>query len=196
MLAAMLCCGCASPYHADRGAVFGGLLGAGTGALVGSAVGNPGAGAAIGAGVGALSGAAVGSGMDDIEARNRAEIAQRLGRPVAAGAVSTDEVITMTRAGVDEQLISNHVRAHGMATPLTSNDLIRLQQQGVSPNVIATMQQPPPAPAMAGPVYAGPAPVYMAPAPVYVEPCWPRPYYYHPRRHHHPGVSWGFSVSH
>src|SRR6185295_7064862 len=92
--------GCQSPYHSDQGALFGGLTGAGLGAIVGNASGNPGAGAAIGAGVGALSGAAVGGALDDIEARNRAEIEARLGRQVAAGAVTIADVIAMTRAGV------------------------------------------------------------------------------------------------
>src|SRR5258708_32003966 len=80
-----LATGCNSPYHADRGALFGGLTGAGVGALVGHATGHTGAGAAIGAGVGALTGAAVGSSLDDIEARNRAQIQARLGRPVGPG---------------------------------------------------------------------------------------------------------------
>src|SRR5437762_5211623 len=97
--------GCNSPYYADRGALFGGLTGAGVGALVGHATGHTGAGAAIGAGVGALTGAAVGSGLDDIEAKNRAQIEARLGRPVAVGSVSMEEVITMTHAGVADELI-------------------------------------------------------------------------------------------
>ena len=37
----------------------------------------------IGAGIGALTGSAIGGALDDIEARNRAEIAAQLGRPVA-----------------------------------------------------------------------------------------------------------------
>ena len=98
--------GCASPYRSDQGALFGGVTGAGVGALVGEAVHHPLAGAAIGAGVGALTGAAVGGNLDDIEARNRAEIAARLGRPVNAGAVTRDDVIAMTRAGVSEEVIA------------------------------------------------------------------------------------------
>ena len=190
---ALLCPGCASPYRSDQGALFGGLLGAGTGAIVGGAVGNPGAGAAIGAGVGAISGAVVGNELDTIEARNRAEIAQRLGRPVAARPVTIDEVINMSRAGVDENLISNHVRAHGMAAPLSANDLILLQQQNVSPRVIATMQQPPVP--QAAPVAVYPAPVYAGPGPVYVEEVYYGPGWRPCRPHHHPGVSWGVSVS-
>src|SRR5262245_9244443 len=104
MIAGLVCLlwasGCASPYRSDQGALAGGLTGAGLGALVGNAVGNTGAGAAIGAGVGALSGAAVGGALDDIEARNRAEIEARLGRPMPPGAVSINDVVSMTRAGV------------------------------------------------------------------------------------------------
>ena len=135
--------GCASPYHADRGALFGGLAGAGVGALVGEAVGNPLAGAAIGAGVGTLSGAAIGSSLDDIEARNRAMIEARLGRPVVAGAVTPPEVIAMAQAGVDDELIVNHIRAHGVAQIPQAGDLITLKSNGVSPRVIAAMQSPP-----------------------------------------------------
>src|SRR5690348_1378189 len=75
----LLCVGCQSPYHADQGALFGGLTGAGVGAVVGNAVGNPAAGALLGAGVGTVTGAAVGSSLDDIEARNRAQIAAQMG---------------------------------------------------------------------------------------------------------------------
>jgi hypothetical protein len=131
--------GC-SASRADQGAVFGGLTGAGVGALVGNAVGHTGAGAAIGAGVGAISGAAVGSSLDDIEAKNQAEIEARLGRPVAGGSVTTGEVIAMTRAGVADGLIVNHIRNNGCAAALSSDDLILLQENGVSPTVVRAMQ--------------------------------------------------------
>ena len=112
--------------------MLGGLLGGGTGALIGAATGHAGAGAAIGAGVGALTGAAIGHSQDETEARNRALIAQQLGRQVSAGAVTPGDVIAMTRAGVNEELILNHIRSHGMAVPLQPQDLITLQQQGIS----------------------------------------------------------------
>jgi outer membrane lipoprotein SlyB len=196
MLALGFAAGCQSPYHADRGALFGGLLGAGTGAIVGDALGNAGAGAAIGAGVGALSGAAIGSQIDEVEARNRALIEAQMGRQVAAGAVSIDDVLAMTRASVDEELIVTHVRAHGLVRPLQTNDLIFLQQQGVSTRVIKAMQEPPPVQTQQAPVVIR----ERAPAPVIVEeyhygyPAWPRPYYY-PYRHHAPPprVGWGIS---
>lgn len=138
---ALAAAGCVSPYHADRGALFGGVTGAGVGAIVGSAVGEPLAGAAIGAGVGTLTGAAVGSGMDEVEARNRAEIEARIGRPVAPGGVNIGDVIAMTRAGVNEDIIINHIRYNGMVQPLQTGDLIALQNSGISPRVVQVMQE-------------------------------------------------------
>lgn len=178
--------GCYSPYHADRGALFGGATGAGVGAIVGNAVGNTAAGALIGGGVGALSGAAIGQGMDDIEARNRAEIAAALGRQVPPGAVTIDDVMAMTKAGVSEELIAGHIRASGVARPLTSQDIIALNNSGVPPSVIQAMQNPP-QPIAQQPV-AGAAPVMVA-QPVYPAPVYAYPAYYPPR------VGWGVSYS-
>ena len=114
------------------------------GAIVGSAVHNPGAGAAIGAGVGALSGAAIGAGQDEVEAKNRAMIESQLGHPIGAGSVTVPDVVAMTHAGVHEDLIINHIHSHGMVAPPSSNDLIYLSQQGISPRVVQVMQEPPP----------------------------------------------------
>lgn len=190
VLTAVAPSGCASPYHADRGALAGGLGGAGVGALIGNAVGHTGAGAAIGAGVGTLAGAAVGGALDDIEARNRAQIAAHLGRPVPAGVVTFDDVIAMTRAGVDEDLIVNHIRANGAARPPQAADLIMLQQYGVSKRVIAALQEPPAPPAGYGSYGAVPA----AGPPVIIEehhygPPWA---YWHPPPPH---IGIGFSYS-
>lgn len=189
--------GCNSPYYSDRGTLIGGVGGAGVGALIGEASGNPGAGALIGAGVGAVTGNVIGAGMDDVAARNRAEIAARMGQPVPPGAVSINDVIAMTRSGVDEELIVNHIRTSGMAHPLQSGELIALQQQGVSKQVIQAMQMPsaptggPPMMAQ-GPYYGPPA---YAPYPAYYYPppyAYPYPYPY-PPPYAAPQVGFGFS---
>jgi hypothetical protein len=190
--------GCQSPYRSDRGALFGGLLGAGTGAIVGDALGNAGAGAAIGAGVGALTGAAIGQEMDDIEARNRAMIASQLGREIRAGAVTIDDVVVMSQAGVDDELIVNHIRCNGMVSPPGTHDLITLNSQGVSTKVIRAMQEPPPAPRRETVIVERPAP-----RPVIIEeyhygPTWGPHYYdHHVYRHPHrrSGVSWGMTFN-
>jgi hypothetical protein len=202
LLALISLSGCKSPYYSDQGALLGGLGGAGVGAIVGNAVGNTGAGALIGAGVGAVSGAVVGDALDDIEARNRAQIAQQMAvhnMQIPTGAVTPGDVLNMSAAGVTPELIVNHIRANGVAGPLQSGDVIALSQQGVHPTVIAAMQNPP-IRQVAAPAVVAPGPVvveHVAPVPVIVE-----EHYYAPRYHHHihhrhrPGVSWGVSVAH
>src|SRR5579885_3517570 len=153
--------GCQSPYYADRGAAYGGIGGAGVGALVGAATHHPLAGALIGSGVGAASGALVGGALDDIDAKNRAQIAAHTGRNLPPGGVQVPDVLAMTRSGVDEELVVNHIRANGMAQPLQAGDLIALQQQGVSKNIITAMQTTPPrGAAVAQPMMVSPQPVY------------------------------------
>jgi hypothetical protein len=194
---ALVSAGCMSPYYADRGAGMGALGGAGVGALVGNAVGDTAAGALIGAGVGALGGAAVGSAIDNVQAQNRAEIAAQLGRQVQPGAATSEEVIALTRSGVDPRLIQNYVRTSGMARPLTAQDVIYLHQNGVAADVISVMQNPP-APVAQAPMVAA-APMVAGPPVIVEEHYYPPPYcgphwghhHYHRRGH---GVSWGVSV--
>ena len=147
-------------------------------------MGHTGAGAAIGAGVGAVSGAAVGASLDDIEARNQAAIAAHLGRPAPAGAVTVADVVSMSRSGVPEEVIVTHIQTHGIVAPLQANDLIQLQQQGVTPRIVQAMQAPR-VPTAAAPyppgTYVMPAPGYWGPYP------YPYPYYYRP----YPAFGWG-----
>ena len=63
--ASLALCSCSQPLNKTaKGALAGGALGAGTGAIVGSQTGMAGPGIAIGAGIGALSGAIVGNEFD------------------------------------------------------------------------------------------------------------------------------------
>ena len=190
LLFVVVCCGCASPYHADRGALLGGLTGAGAGALVGDAVGNTAGGALVGAGLGAIAGGAIGSGMDEVEARNRAQIEQQIGRAMPAGGVTVGDAVNMTRAGVEPELIVNHIRANGVAQKLSANDLIALQQEGIDRRVIGALQTgQPPQPVMVG--QPGP-PSVIVQEHYYGPP--PRRYYYGPTAPP-PPVAFGFSYS-
>jgi len=54
----------------EKGTLAGGALGAGTGAIIGAAVGHPGAGAAIGGVLGAGTGMAIGNGLQNNEIAN------------------------------------------------------------------------------------------------------------------------------
>jgi hypothetical protein len=186
--------GCQSPYYADRGAGLGALAGAGAGAIIGDATGgNAASGALIGAGLGAVTGGVVGSGMDEMQARNRAEIAAQMGRQVQAGAATIDEVVAMSRSGVDPMLIQNYVRSSGMVRPLAASDVIYLHNQGVSKDVIQIMQSPPLPP---------PTVIAQGPPPVIVEEHYYGPPMWHPHfgyrhcypHHHGPHTSFGFSV--
>jgi hypothetical protein len=124
--------------------------------------------------------------MDEVEARNRAMIEQTMQRRVNAGAVSVEDVISMRNAGVADELIINHIRYHGMTRELTTQDLIALQKQGLSPAVIKAMQELPPSRREAVLVGQGPD------RPVVVE-----QYYYHdpwgPCWGYHPHYRWGYA---
>jgi hypothetical protein len=135
--------GCQWPSsYAGRGTGLGALGGAGIGALIGRATGHTAAGALIGTGIGAVAGNVVGTGLDDIDARNRAQIAAQLGRQVAQGSATPGEVVAMTQAGVAPQLIINYVNDSGMAQPIAAQDVIYLHEQGVNTEVIQAMQTP------------------------------------------------------
>jgi len=178
--------GCQSPYYSDRVAGIGALAGAGSGALIGSTSDNAGAGAVLGAGIGALTGAAIGDNMDAMATQNRAAIAAQIGRPVHAGAATIEEVVSMSRAGVDGRLIQNYIRTSGVARPLAAADVIYLHNQGVATDVIQTMQNPP-VPQVAA--SRGPAIIeehYYGPPPY----CGPHYGYYHG-----PAMHWGVSVA-
>ncbi len=187
--------GCQSASTADQGALFGGATGAVLGGIVGHQFHNTGAGAVIGAGAGALTGAVVGNKIDEGEARNRALIEQRLGRPVGPGAVSIDDVIQMTRAGVNEQVIVSHVNNNGVNRPLTTADITYLTQNAVSPRVIQAMQTPV---RVAQPIVVQQAPPVIVEEPYY-DPYWgpryyrPYPYYGH-GYYRRPGVSVGIGI--
>jgi len=128
-----------------------------------------------------------------------------MGRQMS-GAVTSQDVIAMTQAGLSEDVIATHVRASGVAQPPGVHDLIYLRNSGVSDRVIQALQQaPPPGGAPAG--YAAPVAYAVAPREVVVEQYYGRPYYacpppyyyhhpHHRHRHRHsPGVTWGFSLA-
>jgi hypothetical protein len=176
--------GCQSMNYAQRGGVLGGLAGAGIGAAAGESGGDAIPGALIGGTIGALTGSVIGDGIDADLAR-KAEIEARIGRRLAEAA-TPDDAIAMTRAGLSDDVIISHIRAHGVARPLEVNDLIHLRIEGVSDAVVKTLQTSP------GPVAVVRAPP--GPPPVVVHEhydpwCGPPPWYHHHR--HHPGVTWG-----
>jgi hypothetical protein len=166
LLPALLACGCASLSNTEKGVGAGGLIGAGTGALIGNSTGHTGAGAAIGAGVGALSGGLVGNAIDRSERKAEAQIAAATA-PGPNGPLGLTDVVQMAQAHVSDQVIISQIRSTGSVFHLSANDTIWLKQNGVSDPVIHEML----ATANRSPVRAcGARPVYVRP--VYVEPAW------------------------
>jgi hypothetical protein len=93
-----------------------------------------------------------------------------------------NDVIAMSRSGIDEQIIVNQLAGAGLQRPLQANDVIYLQQNGVSPHVISIMQQTRVAVAALPPgtvvVPGGPPSSVVVAGPSY-DPYW-GPHYYHP----------------
>src|SRR4051794_6089010 len=94
--------GCSGMNNTEAGALGGGAIGAGTGALLGSVTGHAGAGAAIGAGVGAVTGGLLGNSQDKAEARHKEAVAQWAAHhpPLAL-----TDVVSMTQSHISDDLI-------------------------------------------------------------------------------------------
>jgi uncharacterized protein YcfJ len=195
LLGVVVQAGCRSPHYADQGAALGGVAGAITGAALGDRSGNAATGAIVGSAVGALTGAAVGDSMDAELARRQALIEERTGRKML-GRVTSSDVITLAASGISDDVITNHIRANGVAAKLTPGDIIELHENGVSEKVINAMQQKAaePEPVVS---YTRDRPIiieehYMVPPPMWYRHPW---HYRHARMRPRSGVSWGFSFS-
>ena len=133
-------CGCESMNNTDKGVLGGGALGAGTGAIVGHALGNTGAGAVIGAGVGAISGGLIGNSVDKSEQRTQDRIA-------AQSRIGMGDVIQMVQSHVSDSVIISQIRSSGTVFHLSAQDVLTLKQNGVSDMVVqemlATANRPP-----------------------------------------------------
>jgi Glycine zipper len=171
-------------YHNDTasGTFLGGAMGAITGAIIGGKH-HAGQDALIGAGVGAVTGNLVGRSKDANDERVAAQGAAAVGQmnqQAIAMAVTDNDLVQMTRAGISEDVIISTMRSRGTRVDLSPQSLISLRQQGVSDRVVIAAQQ-----MGAGSGYVAGAPPYgptvvseIPPPPaVIVEPAY-RPYYY------------------
>jgi hypothetical protein len=188
-------------YHNDTasGTFLGGALGAITGAAVAGRK-DRGAGALIGAGVGAVTGNLLGRSKDVADERRAANGAMAVGQmnaQTAAMAVTDNDIVQMTRAGISDDVIISTMRSRGTRVDLSPQSLIALRQQGVSDRVVMAAQQMSagsgyvPGAAPLGPTVVSeiPPPPAVIVAPAYRPyPYWyhPRPYYYGHYHHHHP----------
>lgn len=189
-------------YNTERGAVIGGLGGALAGAAIGKHNGETAGGALIGGAAGLLGGALIGSSVDAEQSRQRYYEQQYIAQN--SRAVTISEVLSMTKSGVSDAVIVNHINQQGVQQRLEVSDVILLHREGVSEPVLTALQR-----ARVGgtTVYAVPTRVYSQPVIMhdyhYVRPAYPvyAPHYYHHPHdfhhgHHHSGTGFGFSFGH
>jgi hypothetical protein len=85
---------------------------------------------------------ALGTSLEDIDARNRANIEAQLGRPVAPGPATPAEVVAMTHAGVNPRFIICYINRSTNPVPVGAQDVIYMHEQGVDEQVIQAMLTP------------------------------------------------------
>lgn len=178
-------------YHNDTasGTFLGGAMGAITGAIIGGRH-HAGQDALIGAGVGAVTGNLLGRSKDRTDEQRAAAgqaAVNQMNAQAAATAVTDNDLVQMTRAGVSEDVIISTMRSRGTRMDLSPQSLIALRQQGVGDRVILAAQQVGAAPGYyAGAPAYGPTVVSEVPPPpsVIVAPAY-RPYYYYPRPYYY-----------
>ena len=146
-----LVCSFASNSYGQNQTRDGALLGGVTGALIGGVVGHQNKetteGALIGGAVGAIAGGVFGNHRDQVyrqqhyhpqvvyptyhEHRTYVQVPQQR-VVVSRRPVTTAEVINMTRSGVSDAVIVAHIQTNGVAMQPDVNDVILMNQEGVS----------------------------------------------------------------
>jgi outer membrane lipoprotein SlyB len=155
-----------SPAWAQSRTTGGAAVGGAAGAIIGGIIGHQNdetpEGALIGGAVGAITGGLLGRAQDNQIAQQRAYQAQAYHQgqqqayvqqqTIAASGVSTADVVSMSRSGISDAVIMNHLQSKGVQRRLEVSDIIALHQQGVSDTLITVMQQAPLATQLATPM--------------------------------------------
>ena len=173
-------------YNTAKGAGLGGAAGAIIGGVIGHQNDETAEGALIGGAVGALAGGVVGNNRDRYEAQSwqNYNYQQYHAQQNYRQAVSLSDVIVMSRNGLSDSVIVNHIQLHGVQQRPAVHDVITLHNQGVSEAVISSMQS---APVGSGYAPAGPVVVQQ----YRVVPAYPPPVYYQYRAYHYHGSPHG-----
>ena len=121
--------------NTGTGALVGGGIGAGAGALIGG-----GQGALIGGVVGAAAGGLVGNALDAQSQRNLEKDSPSTMRKIEKNQkLSINDVIAMSQAGVSPDTIISMIENSKSEFYLTSSEVIKLKNAGVSEKVINYM---------------------------------------------------------
>ena len=198
--------GCYTPQGRPDYTASGALAGGATGAIIGSATGrHHGSGGLVGAAVGAVVGGFIGHGMDqEQEARLRAQSPQTLQRVEQGTPLTVDDVKSLSKAGISDDLIISQIRNSQTVYQLSTADIIDLKKAGISDKVIDFMintktqipsaevasvagATPPPPPPETVVVAPGPDYVWVEGAWVWLGSrwVWHHGYWHRPRHHRH-----------
>lgn len=151
------------PYNprVERGATLGGVTGAVLGGVIGHQNDETTEGILIGGAVGAVTGGIIGQVQNQRDAEMRAAQQRAYSngyrsspnyyqqrqqqtyyqpRPTRQP-VGVAEVVAMTRRGLPEQLIIQHIQLNGVRSVPTTEELLRMYDEGVSTTVIEVMQE-------------------------------------------------------
>ena len=139
---AILAIGCQTPEgEPDRtatGALTGGALGAGTGAIIGGVSGHhAGEGALIGGAIGALTGGIIGN-QQQREALTR-QSPQTMQRVEQGQPLGLADIKALAKAGVSDEVIISQIRNSRSSYRLSTVEIIDLKDSGVSERVIDFM---------------------------------------------------------
>lgn len=123
--------GCADTgENTKKGAVVGGLIGAGAGAIIGQqAGGHPITGAAIGGSVGALSGSLIGSGIDK----------KAQGTNTSGEKLSISDIVLLSKNKISDADIISKINDTGSVFRLSAEEITMLKNEGVSNAVVNAM---------------------------------------------------------
>jgi hypothetical protein len=154
---ALLVAGCETPTgqpnHAGGGALAGGAIGAGTGAIIGSTSGDAGEGALIGGAIGAVTGAIIGNSIDRSQRENvQQQSPQTMARVDAGQPLGLADIKALARAGVSDDIIISQIRNSRTMYRLSTAEILDLKNAGVSNRVLdfmintPSLYPPPPPP--------------------------------------------------
>lgn len=132
--------------NAVEGGVIGGIVGAAAGGIIGHQSGHGGEGAGIGLAAGALTGAVIGSQIN--KPGQQASQGTAVSATGAQGSsqanppsqLTQQQIIDMTKQGVNEAVIVDKIKITNSKFNLTANDITNLKNRGVSLKVIDAMQ--------------------------------------------------------
>lgn len=132
--------GCMNPRGYPDYTASGAVAGAATGAIIGGMSRHPGPAGVAGMAVGAVVGSIIGSELDQAQAaRLRDQAPQTMRRVEESQPLTPGDVVSLTKAGVGDELIIKHIRQSRTIFRLKSGEIVELKEARVSEAVLDCM---------------------------------------------------------